>query len=125
MNAEGLILEQKYVVKLESETFRGLSQNIVNGTLKVYSDGVIFQTDDTIMDVLGNKIFTKGLKIKNIEGGMLIIPKEHIKRAYKNSFKIVFMQHSLHIELKDNQTLMFRMQPAQADNLAKAIHSVL
>lgn len=123
MALENFIMEQKYVVKLESETFLGLSHGIVNGTLKVYKEGVVFATDDTLSDKIGNLGFGTG--IKDVPGGSLIIPIQKIAGARKNSFRAMLMQHSLHINLKDGLVLIFRMQPAQADRLAHAINKLL
>lgn len=123
MSLGNMIMEQKYVVKLESETAWGLSHGIVNGTLRVYTDGVVFVSNDSLADKLAN--FGFGTTITDVPGGSLVIPIAKIKSAQKNSFRAVFMQHSLHINLHDGLVLMFRMQPEQADRLSHAINKLI
>ena len=111
-------------MKLEQETFLGLSRGIVHGTLRVYKDKVVFKTNDTVSDILINKK-AKGFKIVDVKNGKLTIPINKITSARKNSFRIGFMQHSLHINLKDGEVLIFRMQASQAERLANAINKLI
>ena len=121
MSEHRLLAEQKNAIKIEEESFVGFNRNIISGTPRVYTDYILFSTNDTFMDVFHNNPLSLYTKIKNIPEGSLTIPMEAVADSKVNAFRVAFMQYTLYIILKDGHVLIFRMMKNQAEKLANCI----